>query len=73
MALNSAIAAYYYLKLVVYMFLKPAPEGIERIGVNSSRPLVVIVGIAAVITTFSIFIMGPMISYINYMVSVSGY
>ena len=73
MAVNSAIAAYYYLKLVVYMFLKPKPEGIEAIGVNSSRPLVVIVGIAAAVTTLSVFLMEPMLSYINYMVSVSGY
>ena len=73
MALNSAIAAYYYLKLVVYMFLRPKPEGIEAISVNSSRPLVVIVGIAAAVTTLSIFLMEPMLSYINYMVSVSGY
>ena len=73
MALNSAIAAYYYLKLIVYMFLKPVPEGVEAIGVNSSRPLVVIVGIAATVTTLSVFLMEPMLSYINYMVSVSGY
>ncbi len=73
MALNSAIAAYYYLKLIVYMFLKPPVEGIEAIGVNSSRPLMVIVGISVAVTTFSIFIMQPLLSYITYMVSVSGY
>ena len=73
MALNSAIAAYYYLKLIVYMFLKPPVEGIEAIGANSSRPLMVIVGISVAVTTLSIFIMQPLLSYINYMVSVSGY
>jgi NADH-quinone oxidoreductase subunit N len=73
MALNSAIAAYYYLKLIVYMFLKPPVAGIEAVGVNSSRPLVVIVGIAAFVTTMSVFFMEPMLTYINYMVSVSGY
>ncbi len=34
------------LKLIVYMFLKPPVAGIEAVGANSSRPLVVIVGIA---------------------------
>ncbi len=43
MAINSAIAVYYYLKLIVYMFLR---DPIEKDGyiyiVNSSRPLVFI-------------------------------
>ncbi len=73
MVLNSAIAAYYYLKLIVYMFLKPPAPGIETIGINKSKPLVVIVGISAAVTTLSIFIMQPLLSYITYMVSVSGY
>ena len=73
MALNSAIAAYYYLKLIVYMFLKPPAAGIEAIGINKSKPLVVIVGISVAVTTLSVFIMQPLLSYITYMVSVSGY
>jgi len=73
MALNSAIAAYYYLKLIVWMFLKPANPGVEALGVNKSRPLVVIVSIAVTVTTFSVFFMQPLLSYITYMVSVSGY
>ncbi|WP_457607214.1 NADH-quinone oxidoreductase subunit NuoN [Nitratifractor sp.] len=73
MALNSAIAAYYYLKLIVYMFLKEPAEGIEAIGGNKSLPLVVIVGISVAVTTLTIFIVQPLLSYITYMVSVSGY
>ncbi|WP_292664150.1 NADH-quinone oxidoreductase subunit NuoN [Nitratifractor sp.] len=73
MAINSAIAAYYYLKLIVYMFLKPPAPGIEAVGINSSKPLVVIVGISVAVTTFSVLIMQPLLSYISYMVSVSGY
>ena len=73
MAINSAIAAYYYLKLIVYMFLKPPAAGIEAIGINSSKPLVVIVGISVAVTTLSVFVMQPLLSYISYMVSVSGY
>jgi NADH-quinone oxidoreductase subunit N len=73
MGLNSAIAAYYYLKLIVYMFLKPPVEGIEAVAINSSKPLVVMVGIAVTVTIFSVFLMQPMISYITYMVSASGF
>ena len=73
MGLNSAIAAYYYLKLIVYMFLKPPVAGIEAISANSSKPLVVIVGVAVTITIFSVFLMQPMISYITYMMSISGF
>ncbi|WP_456430588.1 NADH-quinone oxidoreductase subunit NuoN [Nitratifractor sp.] len=73
MAINSAIAAYYYLKLIVYMFLKPPAPGIEAVGINSSKPLVVIVGISVTVTALSVFIMQPLLSYISYMVSVSGY
>ncbi len=73
MALNSAIAAFYYLKLIVYMFLYAPPADAKRIGYNRSRPLMLIVGIAAFVTTMSAFIMQPLMSYISYMVSVSGY
>jgi len=73
MGLNSAIAAYYYLKLIIYMFLKAPVAGVEAISANASRPLMVIVGIAVTVTTLSIFIMQPLLSYITYMVSVSGY
>jgi len=73
MALNSAIAAYYYLKLIVYMFLKSPAPGIEAIAINQSRPLMVIVGVSVMVTAFSIFIIQPLLSYITYMVSVSGY
>ncbi len=73
MALNSAIAAYYYLKLIVYMFLKAPVQGTELITANKSKPLVLIVGIAALVTTLSIFFIQPLLSYIGYMVSVSGY
>jgi NADH-quinone oxidoreductase subunit N len=73
MGLNSAVAAYYYLKLIVYMFLKSPVSGVEAISANSSRPLMVIVGIAVAVTTLSIFLMQPLLNYITYMVSVSGY
>ena len=73
MALNSAIAAYYYLKLIVYMFLKPPMPNVEAIATNASRPLMVIVGIAAVVTTLSVFIMHPFLVFITTMVERSGF
>lgn len=73
MGLNSAIAAYYYLKIVVYMFLRAPEENNGTIVYNLSKPLITIVGIAAAITIGSVFIVQPLISYIFYMVSASGY
>ena len=46
MALNSAIAAYYYLKLIVYMFLKePSPNNEVKFMENSSNSTKTLVGI----------------------------
>ena len=73
MGLNSAIAAYYYLKLIVYMFLKDPEENDGTVTYNMTKPLMTIVGIAVAATVGSVFIMQPVISYIFYMVSASGY
>lgn len=56
MAVNSAIAVYYYLKLIVYMFLKePVVENGELYTQNATLPLRIIMAIAAVLSTFAIF------------------
>jgi NADH-quinone oxidoreductase subunit N len=73
MGLNSAIAAYYYLKLIVYMFLKKPEDNDGTVTYNLTRPLITIVGISVVATVGSVFIMQPLISYIYYMISASGY
>jgi NADH-quinone oxidoreductase subunit N len=73
MGLNSAIAAYYYLKLIVYMFLKTAPEGSGTVYNNKSVPLMIVIGIAAFVTIFSIFFVQPLMEYITYLISASGY
>ncbi len=73
MALNSAIAVYYYLKLIVYMFLIETPEGSETIYNNRSLAIEIIVGIAVFVTITSIFYIQPLNSFINYLVSASGY
>jgi NADH-quinone oxidoreductase subunit N len=73
MGLNSAIAAYYYLKLIVYMFLKPAPEGSGTVYNNHSLPLMIVIGVAAFVTIASIFFVQPLMNYITYMIGASGY
>ena len=73
MGLNSAIAAYYYLKLIVYMFLMDTKDNDHTVYYNITRPLMTIIGIAVAATVASVFFMQPLISYIFYMVSASGY
>jgi NADH-quinone oxidoreductase subunit N len=73
MGLNSAIAAYYYLKLIVYMFLKSAPKGSETVYNNRSLPLMIVVGIAAFVTIAAIVFVQPLMQYISALVAASGY
>ena len=75
MGLNSAIAAYYYLKLVVYMFLREPSKNInqETVYYNVSKPLLTILGFAVIVTIASIFIVNPLIEYISSMVQASNF
>ena len=73
MGLNSAIAAYYYLKLVVYMFLKDPVKDVDVVYYNISKPLMAIIGFATVATVSAIFYVQPLVSYLYYMISASGY
>jgi len=72
MALNSAIAAYYYLKLVVYMFMKE-PEGEYDYTGNASTQLKFMVGVAAVGTIFAVLAVNPILETITLFVHNSGY
>ncbi len=73
MGLNSAISAYYYLKLIVYMFLKEPADNDGTIYYNINKPLMTIIGIAVFVTVTSILYIQPLLQYITYMVSASGY
>jgi len=73
MGLNSAIAAYYYLKLIVYMFLKDPVKDVDTVYYNISKPLMAIIGFATVATVAAIFYVQPLVSYLYYMISASGY
>ena len=71
MALNSAIAAYYYVKIIVYMFMKEPVNG--NYTVNASNPLKVVIATAAVFTIASIISISPLMEFIGTMVYNSGY
>jgi NADH-quinone oxidoreductase subunit N len=75
MALNSAIAGYYYLKLIVYMFMKdPVDSRYEKVfSSNVSLSLKTIIGIAAVGTIFAFVAVDPLVQAIGGLVYNSGY
>ena len=75
MALNSAIAGYYYLKLIVYMFMKEPVIGNDgHIYVsNATLALKSIIGFAAVGTIFAFVILNPLLEFITSFVYNSGY
>jgi NADH-quinone oxidoreductase subunit N len=71
MAINSAIAVYYYMKLIVYMFLKePVTEDNHIYSTNNSTILKVIIGFAVLVTTISVVMVEPILEIItNYIIS----
>ena len=74
MALNSAIAGYYYLKLIIYMFMKePVTEDKSFYMSNATLPLKTMVGIAAVGTIFAVIAVNPLLEFITSFVYNSGY
>ncbi len=74
MVLNSAVAAYYYLKLIVYMFLKEPDSKANIIYVkNASTALKTIVGFSAIVTIFAIFTIEPFLEMISSYVVASGF
>lgn len=75
MALNSAIAGYYYVKLIVYMFMKePEVDGAyQYYMMNASLALKTIVGIAAIATIAAVVMVDPLIQFIGNLVYNSGY
>jgi len=75
MALNSAIAGYYYLKLVVYMLMKePVHEHAGDVFSGNATPsLKTIIGIAAVGTVFAFIAVNPLLEFVTAFVYNSGY
>jgi NADH-quinone oxidoreductase subunit N len=74
MAANSAISAYYYLKLVVHMFLHDPIESDGTVYMkNASVSLKSIIGFSAFLTLMAIFLVNPLIQIINEYLKASGY
>lgn len=75
MGLNSAISAYYYLRLIVYMFLREPTE--QSAGTmymrNASNSLKTIIGFSAVLTVMAVIYVGPLLELINRYVEFSGF
>jgi len=74
MALNSAIAAYYYLKLIVYMFLKEPHEDSSVVFMeNSTNSTKTLVGVTVFLTMATVIYIDPLLDVISTYVQISGY
>jgi NADH-quinone oxidoreductase subunit N len=74
MVLNSAIAAFYYLKLIVYMFLKTRDDNIAiEYRAMNNLILKVIIGIAVAFSILSIFWLDTILAIVKMAVQTSGY
>jgi NADH-quinone oxidoreductase subunit N len=78
MALNSAIAGYYYIKLIVYMFMKdPIETNVDTNGelyvANATLALKTIIGFAIVGTIIAFLAVNPLLEFVTAFVYNSGY
>jgi NADH-quinone oxidoreductase subunit N len=75
MVINSAIAAFYYLKLIVYMFLKTRDDKlvVEYKDTVNTIVLKVIIGISVVLSISAIFWIDVLMQVISRAVRLSGY
>ena len=74
MALNSAIAAYYYLRPVSYMFLRnPEDETNTKFMQNATTPVIVVVGLMVFLTVISVVFIDPLLNIISQYVVSSGF
>jgi NADH-quinone oxidoreductase subunit N len=72
--LNSAIAAYYYLRPVSYMFLRdPDGDTKTKFMENASLPMKSAIGFAVFLTLISIFLVDPLLNIITSYVASAGY
>ncbi len=74
MALNSAISVYYYLKLVVYMFLREPSKDSSIIYMKGAPvALKTIIGFSAAATLLGTFMVSPLLDIITEYVKASGF
>ena len=72
---NSAIAAYYYLRPVSYMFLRDPEVGISstKFMQNATTPMKSVVGFAVFLTLISILLIEPLLNIISAYVASAGF
>ena len=74
MALNSAIAGYYYIKLIVFMFMKdPIEANGDVYVVNATTALKTIIGFSLIGTIFAFIALNPILEFVTSFVYNSGY
>ncbi len=74
MAINSAISVYYYLKLVVYMFLREPSTTDSTVYIkNASTALKTVIGFAAAMTLLTTIYVSPLLEMITEYVKSSGF
>jgi len=74
MVVNSAISAYFYLKLIVFMFLKDPVENDGTVYLkNASKPLQTIIGVCAFFAIFAILSIEPILNFVTNYVQASGF
>ncbi len=74
MLANSAIAVYYYLKLIIYMFLHDPEENDNTVYYqNGTVPLKIVLGVAAVAVSLSFLAIDPMLNLFGDLVAASGF
>ncbi len=72
--LNSAIAAYYYLRPISYMFLKDPIEGADtKFMQNASTPMKSVIGICVFLAIISVLTVEPLLQIITYYVTSAGF
>ena len=72
--LNSAIAAYYYLRPISYMFLRDPEDGKKtKFMQNASLPMKSVVGICVFLMIISVFLIDPLLNIISSLVISSGF
>jgi NADH-quinone oxidoreductase subunit N len=72
--LNSAIAAYYYLRPISYMFLKDPIEGANaKFMQNASIPMKSVIGFCVFLAIASVLFIDPLLKIINFYVTGAGF